>query len=64
MKLTIFHMANPFLTIKPSYNGLSATCKGLVHYDRSLRCLDGPMFNYLKCLESLQISLHLYIYYI
>ena len=31
MKLTIFHMANPFLTIKPSYTGLSATCKGLVH---------------------------------
>ena len=31
MKLTIFHVANPFLTNKPSYNGLSATFKVLVH---------------------------------
>jgi hypothetical protein len=31
MKLTIFHIPNPFLTIKPSYNGLSATFKVLVH---------------------------------
>jgi hypothetical protein len=33
MKLTIFHIASPFLTIKPSYNGLSATFKDRPHLD-------------------------------
>jgi hypothetical protein len=35
MKLTIFHIASPFSTIKPSYNGLSATFKDRPHFGYS-----------------------------
>jgi hypothetical protein len=35
MKLTIFHIASHFSTIKPSYNGLSATFKDRPHFGYS-----------------------------
>ena len=57
MKLTIFHIASPFFTIKSSYNGLSATFKVLVHKDRSLWHLNGPPLGLISWYQAIQTAL-------